>query len=152
MQMLCMDFGKDKQTSKEPLDTRVVMKMVDFISANSAVQAHLCLLVKLADIGMRAIGTVGQSRAAGAITLMSVRYCPFEKHQESTAKVYVAKWLDNSVIASNRHVHNQLHKLLDRSPKKRHKSGRPHLLIQHWSFGLRPLPLIFWISCHQHLG
>ncbi|KRX97895.1 hypothetical protein T4E_193 [Trichinella pseudospiralis] len=58
--------------------------MVDFISANSAVQAHLCLLVKLADIGMRAIGTVGQSRAAGAITLMSVRYCPFEKHQEST--------------------------------------------------------------------
>ncbi|KAL1230168.1 Myosin-binding protein C,cardiac-type [Trichinella pseudospiralis] len=90
---------------------------------------------------MRAIGTVGQSRAAGAITLMS-----------STAKVYVAKWLDNSLIASNRHVHNQLHKLLDRSPKKRRKSGRPHLLIQHWSFGLRPLPLIFWISCHQHLG
>ncbi|KRX30107.1 PiggyBac transposable element-derived protein 3 [Trichinella murrelli] len=65
--------------------------MVDFISANSAVQAHqLCfdnfftsydLLVKLTDSGMRANGT----------TRGSFDY-------RSDGKFYVAKWHDNSLL------------------------------------------------------
>ncbi|KRZ05556.1 PiggyBac transposable element-derived protein 3 [Trichinella zimbabwensis] len=103
--------GKDEQASKEPLGTRVVMKMVDFISANSAIHAHELyfdnfftsydLIVKLADNRMRATGTVRQNRVAGATASMLSDTALIKKTRgsfdyRSDGKFYVAKWDDNS--------------------------------------------------------
>ncbi|KRZ66473.1 PiggyBac transposable element-derived protein 3 [Trichinella papuae] len=100
--------GKDEQASKEPLGARVVTKMVEFISANSAVQAHH---------GMLATGRVRQNRVAGATAPMLSDTALIKKTRgsfdySSDGKVYVAKWHDTSLgtVDSNWQTHNSVHK------------------------------------------
>ncbi|KRZ71345.1 PiggyBac transposable element-derived protein 3 [Trichinella papuae] len=154
--------GKDEQASKEPLGTRVVMKMVDFISANSAAHAHELyfdnfftsydLLVKLADNGMRATGTVRQNRVAGATASMLSDTALIKKGRgsfdyRSDGKVYVAKWNDNSLVtvASNWQTHNPVHKSKRRIEGQRRDINQPDL-IRSYNNGMGGVDLLDRLS------
>ncbi|KRX94771.1 PiggyBac transposable element-derived protein 3 [Trichinella pseudospiralis] len=93
------------------------------------------LLVKLADIGMRATGTVRQNCVAGATALMS------------DGKVYVAKRYNNSVVtaASNWQTHCPLQKFKRRIESQREDISQPNL-IRSYNTGMGSVDLLDRLS------
>ena len=110
-----MKIYQEKEDNREslPLGTRVVNDLVDVIISKSDITSHELyfdnffttykLLSELSDKGVRATGTVRETRIANA-TKKIISSKDLKKEEKGTfdfcsdGKVYVAKWHDNSIV------------------------------------------------------
>ena len=140
--------GKEDNRESLPLGTRIVNNLVDIIISKSDITGHELyfdnfftsykLLSELSDKGVRATGTVRETRIANA-TKKIISSKDLKKEERGTfdfcsdGKVYFAKWHDNSIvtIASNLENHQPVHKARRRVKGGEKQVPQPHLLCSY---------------------
>ena len=142
-----MKIYQEKEDNREslPLGTRVINDLVDVIISKSDITCYELyfdnfftsykLLSELSDKGVRATGTVRETRIANA-TKKIISSKDLKKEERGTfdfcsdGKVYVAKWHDNSIvtIANNWENHQPVHKARRRVKGGEKQVPKPHLV------------------------
>ena len=132
-----------------PLGERVVMKMVDVVKCNSALNRHHLffdnfftshrLLTNLSDKKVCATGTIRENRTNGASSVLMSKVVMKKKERGyfdfvCDGKVYVAKWNDNATVcvASNCLTHEPTHvvrRYVKRNPNQ--AVTQPHLIHRY---------------------
>ena len=150
--------GKEENSVNLPLGTRVVNKMIGIVSSNSKVSRHCLyfdnfftsydLLRQLSDDGVRATGTIRETRTGGASkelpeTKIMKKRERGEFDYRTDGKVYIAKWNDNAIvnIASNWETHEPISKA-----SRRVKGGKKEIkqlrLVSSYNQGMGGVDLI----------
>ena len=140
--------GKEDNSESLPLGTRVVNDLLDVIISKSDITCHELyfdnfftsykLLCELSDKGVKATGTVRETRIANA-TKKIISSKDLKKEERGTfdfcsdGKVYVAKWHDNSIvtIASNWENHQPVHKTRRRVKGGEKQVSQPQLVCTY---------------------
>ncbi|KAL3248169.1 hypothetical protein MRX96_056582 [Rhipicephalus microplus] len=142
MELYC---GRKEKEDKTPLGIRVVSNMVSVLEAPEQHEVYFDnfftshgLLTKLADQGIRAIGTVRDTRTGGC-PLKSLKNIENEERESFHCKcdgaVYACRWNDNAVVtvSSNHLSHEPVEsaKRFSRRSNKKVDIPQPHLIKKY---------------------
>lgn len=142
MEIYC---GRNEKDDKTPLGIRVVSNMISVLQAPEQHEVYFDnfftshgLLTKLADQGIRATGTVRDSRTGGC-PLKSVKDVGKEErgsfHYKCDGAVYTCRWNDNAVVtvSSNHLSHEPVGsaKRFSRRSNKKVEIPQPHLIKKY---------------------